>query len=160
MDRGGDPSGDRRWPGRSAAGRRRGALNVTATNGTANGDYLSVWPAGTTQPTVSNVNVDAHRTVASAVTVRLGTGADEGKIAVYNAGGTQDVLIDVVGYFETGSGQAFFPLTPGRLIDSRPVPNESVRSAPGAPTRNMRSTSPPVCPACPRGPPAWWPTSP
>ena len=97
-------------------------LNVTATNGTANGDYLSVWPAGTPQPTVSNVNVDAHRTVASAVTVRLGIGTDRAQIAVYNAGGTQDVLIDVVGYFDTGSGQAFFPLTPGRLIDSRPVP--------------------------------------
>ena len=99
-------------------------LNVTATGGTANGNYLSIWPTGAAQPTVSSLNVDAAGTVPNAVTVKLGSGGQhQGKISIFNAGGTQNVILDVVGYFKAGSGKAFYPMAPVRLIDSRPPPS-------------------------------------
>jgi len=97
-------------------------LNVTATNGTADGNYLSIWPAGAPQATVSSLNVDAGRSVPNAVTVKLGSGgSNQGQLSIFSADGTQDVIIDVAGYFKAGSGKAFYPLVPTRLIDSRDV---------------------------------------
>jgi len=95
-------------------------LNVTATGGTANGDYLSVWPAGGVRPTASSINMGAGQTIANAVTVKLGSGVNAGQISIFNAGGTQHVIVDVVGYFEAGTGKSFYPHAPARVIDSRP----------------------------------------
>jgi len=97
-------------------------LNVTATGGTANGDYLTIWPAGTVRPTVSSLNVGIGQTIPNAVTVKLGTGSNAGKISIFNAGGTQNVIVDVAGYFKAGTGKAFYPEPPARIIDSRPTP--------------------------------------
>mgnify|MGYP000659141860 CR=1 FL=1 len=38
---------------------------MTATGGTANGDYLTIWPAGAIKPTVSSLNFNAGQTIAS-----------------------------------------------------------------------------------------------
>jgi hypothetical protein len=97
-------------------------LNVTVTGPAARGDYLTVWPAGQPRPPTSNLNLDAGQTVANAVTVGLGTGADAGQISVFNAWGDVDVIVDVAGYFEAGSGASFFAVDPVRIIDSRPLP--------------------------------------
>jgi hypothetical protein len=51
------------------------------------------------------------------VTVKLGTA---GALSVFNAAGNTNVVIDVAGYFKTGSGKAFYPLEPTRILDSRP----------------------------------------
>jgi hypothetical protein len=69
-------------------------LNVTATNATEP-TYLTVWPAGSAQPDASNLNVVPDRAVANLVLVPLATG---GKVTVYNASGTTDLLVDVAGY--------------------------------------------------------------
>jgi hypothetical protein len=45
---------------------------------------------------------------------------DGGKIRVFNNQGSADVIVDVVGYFGTGTGSAFHPLSPSRILDSRP----------------------------------------
>ena len=91
-------------------------LNVTVT-GTTAGSYLTVWPAGEGRPNASSLNWSSGATRANAVTVKLGTA---GVLSVFNAAGNAHVVIDVAGYFKTGSGKAFYPLEPTRILDSRP----------------------------------------
>lgn len=90
-------------------------MNVTVT-GTTAASYLTVAPHGGSRPTVSNLNWLAGDTIANAVTVKLPAG---GAIDVYSMMGGVDVIIDVVGYFDVGTGAAFHPLTPARVQDSR-----------------------------------------
>ncbi len=91
-------------------------LNVTAV-GSAAGSLLQVWPSGTSQPAFgSSVNFSAGATVANQVTVRLGS---SGAVRVLNAVGTVDIVIDVSGYYAPASGDAFHPIVPGRVLDSR-----------------------------------------
>jgi hypothetical protein len=70
-------------------------VNVTATTTTAAGD-LVVWPDLAAQPTSSDLNFVAGQTVPNLVVVKLSAG---GKIDIFNAFGTTDVILDVVGYF-------------------------------------------------------------
>ncbi len=92
-------------------------LNVTVTDTDAS-SFLSVWPQGSSRPTVSNINWAPHTTIANAVTVKLN--AVSGEVSVYNLAGDANVVIDVAGYFVAGSGDLFHPLTPARVLDSRP----------------------------------------
>ncbi len=92
-------------------------LNVTATDTTAS-SFLSVWPQGSARPTVSSINWTPGETIPNAVTVKLNTA--NGEVSVYNLTGSGDVIIDVAGYFLPGSGELFHPLTPARVLDSRP----------------------------------------
>jgi uncharacterized membrane protein len=79
--------------------------------------YLTIWPTGLTQPTVSTMNSLDGRVKADAAIVPGGTG---GAVSVYVTD-TTNVLIDIDGYFETPSTQTlqFFPLTPCRVADTR-----------------------------------------
>ena len=90
------------------------ALNVTVTNPTAAG-FLTVWPTGQPRPTASNLNYVAAQTVPNMVIVPLGPG---GQISIFASAGTTDVIVDVLGWFPSGS--SFVGLTPARLMDSRP----------------------------------------
>ncbi|MET9955348.1 FlgD immunoglobulin-like domain containing protein [Streptomyces sp. NPDC006339] len=103
-------------------------MNVTATRPTAS-SYVSVYPYGTPRPTSSNLNVVAGQTVANLVTVPV----KDGKVTLYNHGGTIDLIGDVAGYFTNAAGQGdrFVPLAPERLYDSRwegegPLPAETI----------------------------------
>jgi len=93
-------------------------LNVTVTAPTAGG-YLTVFPAGSPRPMVSNLNFVKAQTVPNLVAVRLGTG---GKVSFYNgSGGTVQVIADVAGYYLAGtSTQAgtLVSLTPVRVLDT------------------------------------------
>ena len=95
-------------------------LNVTVTDATA-GSYMTVWPKGETRPTASNLNWSAGQTIANAVTVKVG--ADD-SVSVYSIAGSVDVIVDVVGYYEDSAalsgGAGFTPLSPSRILDSRP----------------------------------------
>lgn len=79
--------------------------------------YLTVWPFGETQPTVSTLNNPTGTVVANAAIVSAGQG---GEIAVY-PDNTTDLLIDINGYFaaEGQGGYSFYPVTPCRAYDSR-----------------------------------------
>jgi hypothetical protein len=68
--------------------------NVTATNTTAWG-YLSIWPAGSAQPSASNLNFLAGQTVPNLVMMKLGPG---GTMSIANGPGSANVLVDVMGY--------------------------------------------------------------
>jgi hypothetical protein len=90
-------------------------MNVTATDATAN-SYLTVFPSGGAAPSASNVNFAAGQTIANLVTVKLGA---DGKVAFANNAGATHVIVDVVGYYDTTSGDLFHVLAPTRVLDSR-----------------------------------------
>jgi len=69
-------------------------LNVTVT-GTTAASFLTVWPSDATRPTASDLNWTAGLTVPNLVVVKLGS---DGKIKLYNPGGSTNVVIDVVGW--------------------------------------------------------------
>ncbi len=88
-------------------------LNVTATSTSAS-SYLTVWPTGFTQPNASNLNWSAGETVPNMVILPVPA---DGRISLYNAAGTADLIVDVLGWFP--KGPAFTGLTPERLMDTR-----------------------------------------
>jgi uncharacterized repeat protein (TIGR03803 family) len=83
--------------------------------------YLTVWPAGQQQPTVSTLNNPTGTVVANAAIVQAGTG---GEVAVFASNST-DLLIDINGYFAAPGqgGYSFYPAAPCRAYDSRNVGN-------------------------------------
>jgi hypothetical protein len=94
------------------------SLNVTVVpRGPLN--YLTVWPAGETQPVVSTLNSVDGRIKANAAIVGAGS-SDGGAVSVY-ATNTTDVVLDIDGYFtpSNSSSLAFYPVTPCRVADTR-----------------------------------------
>ncbi|HZL69859.1 MAG TPA: hypothetical protein VFC15_15390 [Candidatus Limnocylindrales bacterium] len=79
--------------------------------------YLTIWPTGQNQPTVSTMNSLDGRIKADAAIVPGGTG---GAVSVYVTN-TANVVLDIDGYFEPPSSQTlqFHPLTPCRVADTR-----------------------------------------
>jgi hypothetical protein len=93
------------------------ALNVTVVPEGPLG-YLSLWPTGQTQPSVSTLNSPVGAVVANAAIVPAGTG---GAVSVFVTDSTE-VIIDINGYFATGGSAAsysFYPATPCRIADTR-----------------------------------------
>ena len=92
------------------------SLNVTAAPHQPLG-YLTIWPAGRPQPTVSTMNSPDGRTKANAAIVPAGASA---AVSIY-ATDTTDVILDIDGYFTSPSSQTyeFYPLTPCRVVDTR-----------------------------------------
>ena len=79
--------------------------------------FLSVWPSGQSQATVSTLNSSDGRIKANAAIVAAGT---NGAISVFASNPTH-VIIDINGYFITPGAQtlAFYPLPPCRIADTR-----------------------------------------
>ncbi len=92
--------------------------NITATNATQEGDYLTVFQSGTPKPPSSNLNIGSQQTVSNTVILPYSLAQD---ISIYNFIGTVDVIVDVVGYItlSTQSTFAFVPATPERICDTR-----------------------------------------
>jgi len=107
-------------------------LNVTGANATQ-GTHLTLFPAGVTMPTASNLNIFQGVDSANLVVVKLGTGgANAGRVSVFNNSGNTQVIADVVGYFTVPAPAPLAPLAlgdeegeftslvPHRVVDSRP----------------------------------------
>jgi len=83
--------------------------------------YLTIWPAGQTQPVVSTLNSLDGRIVANAAIVPAGT---NGSISVY-VSNTTDVIVDINGYFAPSgvpsgpTSLSFYSATPCRIVDTR-----------------------------------------
>jgi hypothetical protein len=91
------------------------AMNVTAVLPSQAG-FFTVWPCGTAMPTTSNLNFTAGSAVANGVVASLGAG---GAVCIYSDQQT-DVLVDVLGWFGAGAGQApYTGAIPSRLVDTR-----------------------------------------
>ncbi|HLJ51095.1 MAG TPA: SBBP repeat-containing protein [Bryobacteraceae bacterium] len=110
------------------------SLNVTAV---PRGPlaYISIWPAGQSQPVVSTLNANDGSVVANAAIVPAGT---NGAISVYASNAT-DLVIDINGYFAgaTAQGLAFYPITPCRAVDTR---NSSMPNGLGTPSMLARAS--------------------
>ena len=79
--------------------------------------YLTVWPQGTDQPTVSTLNNPTGTVVANAAIVPAG---DNGGISVFAYDDT-DMIADINGYFAPPGegGFSFYPAPPCRVVDTR-----------------------------------------
>ncbi|HTJ71622.1 MAG TPA: right-handed parallel beta-helix repeat-containing protein [Actinospica sp.] len=92
------------------------AVNVTITNATGFGN-IAAFPAGQTAPGTSTVNYSAKQTIANAAIVPVNA---NGQIELAKQGpGSVAVIVDVEGYFQAGSGSAYVPVVPTRIIDTR-----------------------------------------
>ena len=94
-------------------------LNVAAISGTSD-TFLTVFPAGSSLPTASNLNVNARTNQANLVVTALGSG---GQVSIYNSLGSINVAVDVQGYFAAPSTSPppglFHPIPPLRICDTR-----------------------------------------
>ncbi len=105
-------------------------VNVTVTDTTSAG-HLTAFPAGTAMPLASNLNWAAGQTAANATTATIGA---DGAIAIYNATGSTNVIVDVAGYYAPGHDHPFHSVLPTRVLDSRPTgPNVGLYSTPWQP---------------------------
>ena len=97
------------------------SLNVTVVPHGPLG-YLTIWPTGEDQPTVSTMNSPDGRIKANAAIVP--SGFDSG-VSVY-ATDTTDLILDIDGYFAppTSGSYQFYPLTPCRVVDTRAGSNQ------------------------------------
>ncbi len=93
------------------------SLNVTVVPQGSLG-YITIWPTGEAQPTISTMNSLDGRIKANAAIVPAGT---NNAVSVY-VSNTTDVVLDIDGYFAPsggGSSLQFYPLTPCRVLDTR-----------------------------------------
>jgi subtilisin family serine protease len=93
-------------------------MNVTVTGPTLPG-FLTVYPSGTSRPTISNLNFVPGQTVPNLVTIKLG---GNGKASFFNSQGATHVIADVVGYYASATGpfgSRFHEVTPARYFDTR-----------------------------------------
>jgi DNA-binding beta-propeller fold protein YncE len=92
------------------------SLNLTLVPAGQRVGYLTIWPAGEIQPTVSTMNSDG-RNKANAAIVQAGI---SGGISVY-VSNTTNVILDIDAYFGPNSGSTleFYPMTPCRVVDTR-----------------------------------------
>jgi hypothetical protein len=69
-------------------------------------DYVTIWPAGSTQPVVSLLNDLQGGIVANAAIVPAGTTVTSGGVSVYNSGpAVTDIIIDVNGFYAAPTDQ-------------------------------------------------------
>jgi len=76
------------------------SANVTTLDGTAQ-SFLTIFPADAAQPNASSNNWTAGQSATpNKVDSKLSA---DGKIKVFNAAGTVDIIVDVVGYYESSA---------------------------------------------------------
>src|SRR3954447_6739287 len=93
------------------------ALNVTVVpQGPLS--WLTLWPTGQAQPTVSTLNSTDGRIKANAAIVPAGT---NGSVSVF-VSDRSHVILDITGYFvpaDDATALAYYPLSPCRIVDTR-----------------------------------------
>jgi len=70
-------------------------LNVTAVSPSAEG-YVTVWPSASPLPMASNLNFTPGEVVPNLVITKVGP---DGKVSIYNSAGSNDIVVDVMGWF-------------------------------------------------------------
>jgi hypothetical protein len=99
------------------------SLNVTAVPVNGPVDYITIWPAGGSQPVVSTLNDYTGTVVANAAVVPAGS---QQQTSVFTTNLT-NLLIDINGYFAPVSSgqspQSLYVFAPCRVLDTRDVGN-------------------------------------
>ncbi len=94
-------------------------LNVTVMGATSP-SYLTVYPASTSEPPVSNLNFSAGQTIANLVEVAL---SSAGQVDATLGGSVQsaNTIVDVEGYVpgSQGAGDTYTAMPPERIADTR-----------------------------------------
>lgn len=103
-------------------GARSVVMNVTVTDPTGPG-FVTVYPCSIERPTASNLNYVANQTVPNLVTVALG----DGKICFYTHNSAH-LLADLSAWYRRDAGDAYKPLAPVRLFDTRTSAGRTVVS--------------------------------
>jgi uncharacterized protein (DUF1501 family) len=103
------------------------AVNVTSVDASSHG-FFSVFPSNAPVTGSSSLNPVPGRPVPNMAIVGLGP---DGRIGVYNASGSANCVVDVMGYVRTASSTRLTPLVPDRLLDTR--------KGTGAPARRLRA---------------------
>lgn len=93
-------------------------LNVTGTapSTTTNVRVYPTPASGSAVPTVSNLNLVKGQTAPNLVTVAVGSG---GRVRLFNAAGTVQLVADLAGYYDSTAPGVFVPVDPLRLLDTR-----------------------------------------
>jgi hypothetical protein len=98
--------------------------NATVVSQSGGAGYITLFPSGANQPTVSNLNFVAGQVVPNSFTVGLGS---DGAFNIYTSA-TTNSIVDIAGYYSTDSstdvngvaGLLYYPLSsPIRLLDTR-----------------------------------------
>jgi len=95
-------------------------LNIAGTNPTA-ATFITAWPEGN-RPNASNLNLVANQTRPNLAMLKVGS---DGRVRLYNQSGSVDLFADIIGYYQTGAGEATYsgrviPLSaPFRAFDTR-----------------------------------------
>jgi hypothetical protein len=96
------------------------AVNLTAVNNSSGITYVTAFPAGESHPVASNINLSGRGAHANLVIVQV---RPSGKISIFNAAGSTDVIVDVQGYFAPPGSPpvagAFHAIPPLRICDTR-----------------------------------------
>ena len=91
--------------------------NLTVTGQTHAG-YVSLTPDPTASPATSTINFPLADVRANGLTIPIA--ADGSVAAVFKAtSGKVDVVLDVTGYYTPTGGLLYYPLNPGRRVDTR-----------------------------------------
>lgn len=94
-------------------------LNVAGASPTTATD-VRVYPRGasvTPVPTVSSLNLAGGRNRANLVTVKVGA---DGRVRLRNNSGTVHLLADLAGWYTPSGATSYFPVSPERVLDTRP----------------------------------------
>jgi len=73
-------------------------INVTVVNVTSS-SWITMWPSNTPMPLASTINFDQYEWSRANGTI-MALGTDPLDLSVYNANGTVDVIIDLLGYYQ------------------------------------------------------------
>lgn len=97
-------------------------LNVTVADAQTT-SFLTAWPSGQPRPNASNLNYTAGPAVANLVIV--GVGAD-GRVNFFNETGRANLIVDILGWFDTGHassppGSTYRAISPARVVDTRTI---------------------------------------
>ena len=93
--------------------------NLTVVGQTRAG-YVSLTPDPVANPDTSTLNFPVGDTRANGLTLPLSAAGRASAVYKATTAGTTDLIFDVTGYYVAGtSGLRFFPLSPGRIMDSR-----------------------------------------
>ncbi len=95
------------------ASARAVVVNVGVSRPAANGS-VTLFPCGTTRPTLPSMSFVAGQPAVGGIVVRPGTGG----VCLYASTGLT-AAVDVVGYFGTTGGQGFIGLAGIRVVDTR-----------------------------------------
>jgi hypothetical protein len=91
-------------------------LNVTSTGASTSNGYVTVGPKGSLNTQTSNLNLQPGFSVPNLVIVKVGVG---GNVTLFTNTGSVHLIVDVVGYYDPFGGGLFYPVDPGRILDTR-----------------------------------------